>query len=282
MGKGVFRERKITPYVHQAYTHTHLICGDVGHRQLGLIIQHLLKVGHVPRWVCRVPVKTLRQEDRSQGFMQFYVLGVAHASLLVWQSLEITWATWSWIPPKAIIRRVWRVICSASAPSEEARFTDQYDIKNIKFTAIQKEYHRECNCNQYSSEKHHSWVVQTHDICISKPRSSTAALGFCISDPSGVRLPGVGNLGASLNPPYSSSYKRDSCWKHLWATSRAEGRVSSEWAEMAVAFRSASITRSPLDSSASLLFCHWIGYEHWEVRQEIIHNTHLTCHGYVY
>lgn len=140
-------------HTHTHTKHTHLIRGDVGHRQLGLIIQHLLKVGHVPRWVCRVPVKTLRQEDRSQGFMQFYVLGVAHASSLVWQSLEITWATWSWIPPKAIIRRVWRVICSASAPSEEARFTDQYDIKNIKFTGIQKEYHRECNCNSVQQWK---------------------------------------------------------------------------------------------------------------------------------
>lgn len=54
---------------------THLICGNVGHCQLGLIIQHLLKVGHVPRRVCRVPVKTLRQTewrkaDRSQGLMQ--------------------------------------------------------------------------------------------------------------------------------------------------------------------------------------------------------------------
>lgn len=173
---------------------------------------------------------------------------------------------WSWIPPKAIIRRVWSVICRASAPSEEARFTDQYDIRNIRLTGTQKQCQFAC---QHSSEKCHSWMIrlaQTHyNIWILKPGSSTAALGirvYSLSDLFSVCLPGVGNLGASLNPPYSSSYEWASCWKHLWATSRAGGRVSSEWAQMAVDFCRASITRSPLDSSASLLICHWNKYEH--------------------
>lgn len=193
--------------------------------------------------------------------MQFYLLICSWISHCRW----ITWATWSWIPPKAIIRRVCRVICRASAPSKEARFTDQYDIRNIRLTGMQKQCHCEC---QYSRERHHSWMirlVQTHySICILIPALSTAPLGLCIcsryhSDPSSISLPGVGNLSVSLNPPYSSSYEWASCWKHLWATARAEGRDSSEWAEMAVAFRRASITRSPLDSRASLLTCHWSG-----------------------
>lgn len=54
------------------------------------------------------------------------------------QFLHVTCATWSWMPPSAIIRRVWRVIRSASAPSELARFTAQNDMRNIRFTAEKK------------------------------------------------------------------------------------------------------------------------------------------------
>ena len=41
---------------------THLVSCDVGHRQLGLVVQHLLKVGHMPGGICGVTVKTLRKQ----------------------------------------------------------------------------------------------------------------------------------------------------------------------------------------------------------------------------
>lgn len=197
-----------------------------------------------------------------------------------YKACKFTWPMWSWIPPKAIILRVWRVICSASNPSVEPRFADQYDIRNIRFTGMEKQCQSAFNCNQHSSEKHHS-CMQTRYICRSNPCLSIAALGVCTyvpSDPSSICLPGVGNLGAS----FESSYVWASCWKHLWDTSLAEGRVSSEWAEMVVAFRRASITRSPPDSSASLLIFHWNGYQHkWKVRQENIHSRPFLCYGYL-
>lgn len=41
---------------------THLVSCDVGHRQLGLVVEHLLKVGHMPRRICGVTMKTLRKQ----------------------------------------------------------------------------------------------------------------------------------------------------------------------------------------------------------------------------
>lgn len=64
--KEVFKKRKtynlfIRHSQTQPHAQTDLIRSDVSHCQLRLIIQHLLKVGHMPRWVCRVPMKTLKQ-----------------------------------------------------------------------------------------------------------------------------------------------------------------------------------------------------------------------------
>lgn len=46
----------------------------------------------------------------------------------------LTCATWSWMPPSAIMRSVCSVIWRASTPSEVERFTDQYVMRNIRFT----------------------------------------------------------------------------------------------------------------------------------------------------
>lgn len=96
------------------------------------------------------------------------------------QSLRIatnsvwTCATWSWMPPSAIMRSVCRAIWRASTPSEVERLIHQYDMRNIRFTV---EWHRESD----------------------KDYGVTSLLWFQLS------LPGDGNLGASLKPPYSSS-----------------------------------------------------------------------------
>lgn len=50
-----------------------------------------------------------------------------------------TWATWSWMPPSAIMRSVCRAICRASTPSEVERFTDQKDMRNIRLTGRRRD-----------------------------------------------------------------------------------------------------------------------------------------------
>lgn len=50
--------------------HAHLECSNVGDSQLSLVIQHLLKVGHVPGGVSGVAVETLRMthKDKTTAF----------------------------------------------------------------------------------------------------------------------------------------------------------------------------------------------------------------------
>lgn len=45
-----------------AHKQTHLVRCDVGHGQLGLVVEHLLKVGHMPGGICGVTMKTLRKQ----------------------------------------------------------------------------------------------------------------------------------------------------------------------------------------------------------------------------
>lgn len=98
----------------------------------------------------------------------------SHQSLHITTNSVWTCATWSWMPPSAIMRSVCRAIRRASTPSEVEQFIHQYDMRNIRFTV---EWHKESD----------------------KDYGVTSLLWFQLS------LPGDGNLGASLKPPYSSS-----------------------------------------------------------------------------
>lgn len=94
-----------------------------------------------------------------------------------YNTLLWTCATWSWMPPSAIMRSVCNAIWRASSPSEVEQFKDQYVMRNIRFTMEDRDRQR------------------------GRVRTCRTELGEINIQ----GLPGVGNLGESLKPPYSSS-----------------------------------------------------------------------------